>query len=655
MKKFHATLRYSALTLSLCAAADARSQTNSPAEQPVNAAAMERPVAALVVERTDLDASGAVAPATFGGSEYNRDFLRGFKNDSALRNGHRDYGYLGTECFCAMEAIEVLKGPASALYGNGKPGGDLNSVAKMPGLRDYRNVTVFTSSPGLSRVRLDVADVDGDVAYRVNAQGYTGATYADHNKRNSAFIAPVVEWRVTPDLKLTLAYNGGYLDATWNPQLLANQALLSLPAKRFLGEPGNNMRIVDSTTRLELDYKLPNGDHLRQALLYQAESYRDSGLSYDTFHYDLDQIVDADGMVKRVSQRDHATQAIFVSQSELIGRGALFQVPVEYLLGVEVGRFDYGYKLDIGSGAAINIHHPVYGATMSGALTTLADQDYGTDNLVLYSQNRFQLSPSIRLLLGMRIERYRDYLQEVGESRVAQTDSLFSPRVGLTYQLHPQWIAALSWTNSSRPQIGARSASGKLFRPEAGTQTEASLQYTAPDESLKSTTSVFSITRKNVLTQDLASPSFQIDSGRRSSRGIEQDLSYAFTPELKLDAAASYTNAYVSHDTVLPVGASLAGVPKWFSSLYLGYDVTPAWSLGAGYVFESRRSATLPDNGVALPAMSSIDLTATYKTKKWSVDVTLVNSGNKAGYTSDGYTITPVNPRELQVTGRYKF
>ena len=415
------------------------------------------------------------------------------------------------------------------------------------------------------------------------------------------------------------------------------------------------MRIVDSTTRLELDYKLANGDHLRQALLYQAESYRDSGLSYDTFHYDLDQIVDAAGMLKPVSQRDHATQAIFVSQSELIGRGALFQVPVEYLLGVEVGRFDYGYKLDIGSGAAINIHHPVYGAPMSGALTTLADQDYGTDNLVLYSQNRFQLSPSMRLLLGMRVERYRDYLQEVGESRVAQTDSLFSPRVGLTYQLHPQWIAALSWTNSSRPQIGARSASGKLFRPEAGTQTEASLQYTAPDESLKSTTSVFSITRKNVLTQDLASPSFQIDSGRRSSRGIEQDLSYSFTPELKLDAAASYTNAYVSYDTVLPVGASLAGVPRWFSSLYLGYDVTPAWSLGAGYVFESRRSATLPDNGVALPAMSSIDLTATYKTRQWSIDVTLVNSGNKPGYTSDGYTITPVNPRELQVTGRYKF
>jgi iron complex outermembrane receptor protein len=654
MKNLHTALRYSALTLSLCAAASARSQSvDSP--EPVNTAALERPVTALVNERVDLDASGAVAPATFGGSEFNRDFLRGFKNDSALRNGHRDYGYLGTECFCAMESIEVLKGPASALYGNGKPGGDLNSVAKTVGLRDYRNITVFTSSPGLSRVRLDVADVEGDVSYRVNAQAYTGATYADQNKRNSAFVAPVVEWRVTPDLKLTLAYSGGYLDTTWNPQLLANQALLSLPAKRFLGEPDNKVRIVDNTTRLELDYKLPNGDHFRQALLYQVESYREAGLAYDTFHYDLDQLVDADGMVKRVSQRDRSAQTIFVSQSEIIGRGKLLGVPVEYLLGVEAGRFDYAYKLDIGAGAAINIHHPVYGAPMSSALTTLADQDYGTENLVLYSQNRFQLSPSIRMLLGMRIERYRDYLQEVGESRVGQTDSLFSPRVGLTYQLHPQWIAALSWTNSSRPQIGARSATGKLFRPEAGTQTEGSLQYTAPDESLKSTTSVFSITRKNVLTQDLASPSFQIDSGRRTSRGIEQDLSYSFTPELKLDAAASYTDAYVSQDTVLPVGASLAGVPRWFSSLYLGYDVTPAWSLGAGYVFESRRTATLPDNGVSLPSMSSIDLTVTYKTKKWSIDATLVNSGNKRGYISDGYTITPVNPREFQLTGRYKF
>lgn len=639
------SLRYSALMLALCAAFDALAQE----------AALERPVAALVVERTDLDASGAVAPATFGGSEFNRDFLRGFKNDSALRNGHRDYGYLGTECFCAMESIEVLKGPASALYGNGKPGGDLNSIAKMPGLRDYRNITLFTSSPGLSRGRLDVADVQGDVAYRVNAQAYTGATYADHNSRNSAFIAPVVEWHITPELKLTAQYSGGYLDMTWNPQLVANQALMSLPAKRFLGEPGNKMRIVDNTSRFELDYKLANGDHLRQAVLYQVESFSDRGLSYDTFNYDLDQLVDAAGNVKRVSQRDTAHQKILVSQSEIIGRGKLWQVPVEYLLGVELGRFDYSYKLDVGAGSAINIYRPVYGAAMSSKLDTLADQDYGTSNAVLYSQNRFQLGANTRLLLGARIERYRDYLQEVGEGRVSQSDSLFSPRVGLTYQLGPQWIAALSWTNSSRPQIGAKSASGKLFRPEAGTQTEASLQYTAPDESLKSTTSLFSITRKNVLTQDLSSPSFQIDSGRRQSRGIEQDLSYSFTPELKVDVATSYTDAYVSHDTVLPVGTLLAGVPKWFSSVYLGYDMTPAWSLGAGYVFESRRVATLPGNGVSLPAMSSIDLTATYKTKQWSVDVTLVNSGNQRGYVSDGYTITPTNPRELQVTGRYKF
>ncbi|MYM84815.1 TonB-dependent receptor [Duganella sp. FT50W] len=650
------TMRHSALMLSLCAAFGARAQT-APSTTADNAtpAALERPVTSLVVERTDLDASGAVAPATFGGAEYNRDFLRGFKNDSALRNGHRDYGYLGTECFCSMESIEVLKGPASALYGNGKPGGDLNSVAKMPGLTDYRNITLFTSSPGLTRARLDMADVVGDVSYRVNAQAYTGATFADHNGRDSAFVVPVIEWRVTPDLKLTVSYNGGYVDLTWNPQVLANQALLSLPAQRFLGEPGNTTRIVDSTTRTELDYKLPNGDHLRQAFMVQNESYRDAGLTYDTYNHALADLVDQAGNVQRVSQRDRAHQAIFVSQSELIGRGKLADIPVEYLLGLEVGRFDYRYKLEVGAGSAINIYRPVYGAAMASSLDTYADQKYGTDNVVLYSQNRFQLSPGMRLLLGVRAEHYRDYLQELGEARTAQSDSLLSPRVGLTYQLHPRWIAALSWTNSSRPQIGAKSASGKLFRPEAGTQTEGSLQYTSADEALKATTSVFSITRKNVLTQDLASPSFQIDSGRRHSRGIEEDLSYSFTPALRLDASAAYTDAYVSQDTVLPVGALLAGVPKWFTSLYLGYDVTPAWSLGAGYVFEARRTATLPDNGVALPAMSSVDLTVTYKTKKWSIDATLVNSGNQRGFTSDGYVVTPINPREFQLTGRYKF
>ncbi|MRW91234.1 TonB-dependent receptor plug domain-containing protein [Duganella sp. FT80W] len=654
-KTLSTKLRSPALMLALCAAFDTRAQTVTTDDGSTANTALERAVTALVVERTDLDASGAVAPATFGGSEFNRDFLRGFKNDSASRNGHRDYGYLGTECICAVEAIEVLKGPASALYGNGKPGGDLNTIEKLPGLKDYRNISLFTTSPGMTRARLDVADVVDDVAYRVNAQAYTGSTYADLNKRDSVIVAPVVEWRVTRDLKIKASYNGGYVNMTWNPQFLANQALLSVPATRFLGEASNKTRIVDNTARVSLEYQLNSSTQLRQAFFFQSESFSDKGLTYDTYNYALSDLVDAAGNVKRVSQRDRSDQNIFVSQSEILGRTRLASVPLDYLLGVEVGRFHYRYKLEVGSAASINLYHPVYGASMSSALDTLADQAYGTDNVVLYSQNRFQLSQHLRLLLGVRAEHYRNYLQDVGESRSEFSDSLFSPRVGMTYQLHPQWIAALSWTNSSRPQIGAKSATGKLFKPEAGTQTEGSLQYTAPDESLKTTTSVFSITRKNVLTQDLTSPAFQIDSGRRHSRGVEQDLSYSFTPALKLDLSAAYTDASVSQDTVLPVGALLAGVPKWFSSVYLGYDLSPAWSVGAGYVFESRRNATLPSNGVVLPTMSSVDLTATYKTKKWSVDVTLVNIGNRLGYTSDGYTVTPINPRELQINARYKF
>lgn len=75
---------------------------------------------AVIQVGTPSPTFGLLAPEGFGGFDFNRDFLRGFANESALRDGHRDYGYLGTTSFTNVESIEVFKGPASALFGNGK-------------------------------------------------------------------------------------------------------------------------------------------------------------------------------------------------------------------------------------------------------------------------------------------------------------------------------------------------------------------------------------------------------------------------------------------------------------------------------------------------------------------------------------------------------
>ena len=90
-------------------------------------------------------------PLYYGGFAVNRLLLRGFGNESSLRNGFRDFGALGAEGNTPQEGVEVYKGPASALYGNGKPGGDINVLVRRPDgslIRFDRNAAVLINNQG---------------------------------------------------------------------------------------------------------------------------------------------------------------------------------------------------------------------------------------------------------------------------------------------------------------------------------------------------------------------------------------------------------------------------------------------------------------------------------------------------------------------------
>jgi iron complex outermembrane receptor protein len=619
-----------------------------------------RPKSVMVVESTELDAAGAMAPPAFGGFEFNRDFLRGFKNESALRNGARDYGYLGSYSLAYIEAVEVLKGPASALYGNGKPGGDLNTVTKLPGLRDYRSASLDVTTPGTRRVRGDLADVVGDGAlrYRLIGQLSDGISFRDTFHKTSGVLAPTIDWRVTPDLHLMLSQESLYIRDTSDPLFVPNKALLALPAERFLGEPDNLELVYSNTTRLVLEYRVNPSARIRQAWFYQAAHDSHAGIVYDTYNTALEELVDGAGRVRRVTEHARSRQRLSASQTEWHQHGVLGGMSYDLLAGVEVGRFDYRYAVAIGAAAPIDIARPAYGAVQASTLEPVADQRYGTTNTVLYVQQRMAVSERSKALLGLRLEQYRDYYDDVRNPgpQLEQSTRLASPRLGWTYLLAPGLTGFVSWTNSSRPQIGARSANGTLFRQEAGTQVETGAQYAADDVLL--TGSLFSIKKKNVLAQDPVSPNFQVASGERRSRGLELDATWHWSPQGKLEAAAAYTDAYVSRDTVLPAGTRLAGVPRWFGSAYLSYDLAGdwrGWGVGAGYVVESRRKVTLSDDDLALASFATVDLNLSYHVRQWSLDATLCNAGNKSGQTSDGFTVSPIAPRALQLSLRTRF
>jgi len=134
-----------------------------------------------------LDLASGVSRQSNLGGLWDSYAMRGFTGDpnfgsDFMVNGFSSSrGYNGLRDGANTESIEVLKGPASALYGRGEPGGTVNIVTKKPRFAPSHAVDAGLDSHGLKRGAADLTGPLGaNVAYRLNAASEEGGSFRDH-------------------------------------------------------------------------------------------------------------------------------------------------------------------------------------------------------------------------------------------------------------------------------------------------------------------------------------------------------------------------------------------------------------------------------------------------------------------------------------------
>src|SRR5262245_39801262 len=154
---------------------------------------------------------------------------------------------LGTDLY-GFEAVDILKGPSSALYGLSPPGGIVN-------MRSRRPLDEFGGELGLVYGNNDTKEIHGDITGGLtgNIDGRLTALYrdkgsqVDHVDIKRQFIAPAITFKFGDDTRLTLLsyYQKDEVDGEPNGFLPAygvalHNPLGSVPASRNLGEPDYN-------------------------------------------------------------------------------------------------------------------------------------------------------------------------------------------------------------------------------------------------------------------------------------------------------------------------------------------------------------------------------------------------------------------------------
>ncbi|WP_313931741.1 TonB-dependent siderophore receptor [Nostoc punctiforme] len=609
-----------------------------------------------VVRLSELadNVSGVQPERGYGGLSSLGFRVRGFlTNFETLRNGFPDYGYFSPRDVANIERLEILKGPAAVLYG-GSPtqyaggSGVINTTTKKPLAEPYYSASVTYGSYNFLRPTLDISGPltdDKSVLYRLNVAYESSDSFRDFVEYDSFFISPVVEIKVGDRTKLTFEYEHQKYNFVFDNGFPIEPEVLQLGRNRFLGEPNfanGEVTFNSLTYRLEHEFddnwKFRQGFNVLSANLNDARQVSPGSLQED--RQTLDRSFYA-------SDEEHENITL---QNEISGKFSTGSIRHNVLFGVDLARnlFNYIFAPDLE--LSINIFNPQYGGTPT---PVEGGSPFGrkivSENVGLFAQNLIELTPNFKVLLGGRLD-FNDYSRQdrvSGDILDKQSNTRFSPRVGVIYQPSDTTSLYFNWSNGFSPQFQARSRTTEEFEPQTTQQFEVGVKQNFLDNKLSATLAFFQITKQNVLTPDPVDDLFSIQTGEQRSRGIELDIAGEISPGWKVIVNYAYIDGEVTKDNVIPVGDRLFGVPEHSAGLWTTYELQSGslqgLGFGAGLYFVGEQEVDLP-NTFQLPSYLRADASIFYRRQNYRFAVNFKNISNVKYYEVDGYSIDPAPP-----------
>lgn len=580
--------------------------------------------------------------------------------------------YATTE-LAGLERVEVIKGPASGLFGQGPLSGLVNLVSKRPQDDLFLEASVAGGSYNLVELQVDAnapLTSDGSVLARMSALYRDQEFFVPASGQRRVFIAPSLTWKPTTDTTLTLL--GRYVDDHINPWSPTTAYGTALP------NPNGPVSIKRAINDVEypaaqdndfwslgyvLDHKFSDAIGFHQALRYQDfHNSWDNWLFVSSISPDYRTV----GRFYYGPFNEHGT-ALRVD-TNLSFRFDTGPVNHYLLAGIDYGRrkmrnsnvFDPGpYYLDL--------FDPVYGTVSAPdpavPHTTAALRNWQRG---FYLQDHVKVGERLALTVGGRWDKVSSKATYTGIPDPDGNHTAFSPRAGLTFALSDAASLYFNYAKSFNPQDSYRSSDGTVLPPQRGVNYEGGVKLASPDGTLTGMATVFELTRANVATADLtptAPPNTYVLTGEQRTRGLELEAAWRPLPGLDLSAAYTYLDAKVTADSRLLEGARLSSVPQHIVNFWGRYTIQSGAlaNLGAGLGIhhESNRPASTA-SATSLPFYLDgyvlVDAALFYRFGDWSAQANIRNLFNERYFPTASLTrTTPGEPRTLMISLSRRF
>jgi len=580
---------------------------------------------AISVREALRNVSGVTLSSTSGGRGESF-IMRGFSAAQFI-NGIRDdfYSSRTRTDLGNIERIEVLKGPASVLFGQAEPSGIINFITKQPLLEPYYDFNFTAGSYDFYRPTIDISgplNESKTLAYRLNVAYENAGSFRDRVHTERILVAPTLAWQIAPDTKLSFEYTYLYDKRPVDRGLvvLSDDQIPDIPIGRYLGDPTIQEQFTEQRSTLYFSHKFNPNLSLRSIFRYTYANEGGPGCTLQIFGGSED---DRNFPVSEcIGNQDYET---WTWQNDLIGKFNTGPVKHTLLFGSEYSRQSNFFEGAYRSAGTIDIFDPSYDFIF-GEFDPPSLGNNKVNTFGIYLQDQINLLENLILVVGGRFDTYEDEGEWDGEPYVTNADA-FSPRVGLVYQPIPEVSLYANFSQSFTPVFGTN-INGDPFEPQRGTGYEIGVKTELLEGRLISTFALYDITLRNIPTEDPDNPGFSIQVGSQRSQGLELDIAGEILPGWKIIASYGLTNAEIAEDNTYPSGNRLNNVPTNTASLWTTYTVQEGnlqgLGFGTGIFYVSNRAGDLA-NSFYVPSYTLVDAAIYYEKEQFRAALNFKN------------------------------
>ncbi|WP_437616445.1 TonB-dependent siderophore receptor [Erwinia sp. V71] len=524
-----------------------------------------------------------------------------------------------------LERIEIVKGPASVLYGQVSPGGLVGMTSKRPTATAIHKIQLKGGSDKLASGAFDFGGAindDGTLLYRLNGLARTQHNQVDDYKEERYAIAPALTWIPNPGTRFTLLSSfqkdpeAGYRNFLPATGTVFATERGYIPFDFNVSDPSfQKSEREQSTIGYEFEHVINDlftfKQNARYARISQKYKYFVYTNSYSTY------------VLNRRAQIEERDTDEFVLDNQWQAQFATGAVDHQLLAGL-----DYKWNKDrqelwrrSSTSYQIDWSSPNYGVSVDeGSLTKSTDQLQTLDQVGIYAQDQLELN-NWNLLLSGRYDwtevRTNDYL---ASSKVQQNDNKFTGRAALLYAFSNGVSPYVSYSTSFLPSLQTNRAPGTApFSPSIGKQTEVGIKYQPEGWNTLLTLALYDLRQTNITTYNSTLGWYE-QIGEIRNQGVEVEARSALTESMNLIASYGYIDSETVKTSVAGTqGKTPARVPTHTASIWSEYNFHSGVAdglglgLGARYIGTSYGDAK---NTFKVPAVDLYDAKVSYELGK---------------------------------------